>query len=182
MSRASSSHSCSILRWVEPWPPDGKEGQHRATSALLWLPEQPVLPQPCLGALGLPPSCLRACHPPVTPSALSERRTCWLNTCMGVSEQTGVFAAHPESLLGCEQEGHRQSGMVQGQGTTSSWDAEAAAATSAPSQSWGAPGTSCGVQRSPCLLCSHSKGVRQHREFKDLPAWPRIPLNCEHWA
>lgn len=72
--------------------------------------------------------------------------------------------------------------MVQGQGTTSSWGAEAAAAMSAPSQSWRPSGTSCGVQRSPCLLRSGPKGVIQCREFKDLPACPGTPLSCEHWA
>lgn len=45
--RPAPAHAVSCAG-LNHGPRDGKKRQHRATSALLWLPEHPFLPQPCV--------------------------------------------------------------------------------------------------------------------------------------
>lgn len=123
--------SCARL---SPSPWSEKEWQHQATLALLWFPQPPFLPSPALKLW----SFLPAAREPITPcdSQSSQRAENLLaqHAHTEVLEGAEVLADTLGSLPACEQEEHRQPGMVQGQGTISHWGTKADAAVSTSSQ------------------------------------------------
>lgn len=78
--------ACTASTGLSPGPWDGKDSMGQSQLSLITL--YSVNP----GASSQPPVSLST---PITPKALRELRTCWLNILMGVSEGAGILAASP---------------------------------------------------------------------------------------